>query len=349
MPSRINKEPRYKRTTKKAQKFIIEQNINQLPVDPFSIAQTNGWKIEKVSIISKDLNISINKILNNLIKSNDGTAIYIADINEYAIIYNDNCPNKYRIRWTIMHEIGHIVLNHLEHYDVSQIARGGIPDIDYEVLEKEADFFAGLVLAPPVILHSLNIRNSIDIKNICKLSREASENRFKYYRKWVDNKILKSPEEIIIKHNFLNFLNRKQCLLCGHSFVSEKAYFCPICGEKLKWGELNMKYNDGYELDSKSKALTCPICKNESISEKGNFCSICGAYLVNECTNNEDNMYNPLPLCGELLEGNARFCHLCGSQSTFLKRGYLTNWEDYHKKHNTSTKSDSNIVNFNNR
>ena len=43
-----------------------------------------------------------------------------------------------RIRFTIMHEIGHIVLDHTEHSDLA---------------ESEANFFAKYALAPPPLVH----------------------------------------------------------------------------------------------------------------------------------------------------------------------------------------------------
>ena len=61
---------------------------------------------------------------------------------KWTIFYNDE--KQYgRFNNTIVHEIGHIVLNHTE---------------DSELAEKEVKFFAKYALVPPVLVHRLKNR-----------------------------------------------------------------------------------------------------------------------------------------------------------------------------------------------
>jgi len=70
-------------------------------------------------------------------RSIDGMSYYYDDLKEFHIIYNDSRKHA-RIRFTIAHEIGHIVLGHKE---------------SNEENESEADFFARSLLVPiPIIL-----------------------------------------------------------------------------------------------------------------------------------------------------------------------------------------------------
>lgn len=330
MLSKIKKNPDYNRTAKIARNFMIEQNLSELPIDPFNIANKNGWIIEKASEIANDINVTVYHLLNNMINSSDGAAIYCKEVDKYKIIYNDYMNNNGRIRWTIMHEIGHIVLNHLKKYEQSILGRGGLSEEEYSVLETEADFFASLILAPPIVLHNLNISTPKDIRRLCKLSLQASKNRYKYYLRWKN--FIKVPEDDIIKNNFYNFINQKKCNNCDYGFISEQAKYCPVCGDNLEWGEGKMFYYNFIELDNDNRAIECPRCENEDINQGDDYCKICGAYLHQRCTGETDldakgKEYFVIEPCNVSLDSNARYCTECGRETTFYKNGFLKHWE----------------------
>lgn len=75
-----------------------------------------------------------------------------------------------RINNTIMHEIGHIVLDHSE---------------DSELAEKEVRFFAKYALVPPVLVHKLKLNDPYDIADVFDVSFEAACYALSYYRKWL--------------------------------------------------------------------------------------------------------------------------------------------------------------------
>lgn len=75
-----------------------------------------------------------------------------------------------RINNTIMHEIGHIVLDHSE---------------DSELAEKEVRFFAKYALVPPVPVHKLKLNDPYDIADVFDVSLEAACYALSYYNKWL--------------------------------------------------------------------------------------------------------------------------------------------------------------------
>lgn len=85
------------------------------------------------------------------------------------VYYNDK-KGYGRINNTIMHEIGHIVLDHTE---------------DSELAEKEVKFFAKFALAPPVLIHKLKPESPEEIADIFEISYEAASNALSYYHKWL--------------------------------------------------------------------------------------------------------------------------------------------------------------------
>lgn len=110
-----------------------DYEVNRLPIDVFELAN----KMEIILIPYS--NCSLEKQVQLLQASDEGMSCFDHTRgNRFVIYYNDNNRNKQRIRFTIMHEIGHIVLEHKE---------------SCEQTESEADFFARNALAPlPIII-----------------------------------------------------------------------------------------------------------------------------------------------------------------------------------------------------
>lgn len=268
--------------------------------------------------------------------SDEGCTTYNGVKRRYLVFYND-LDSNYKIparrRWTLAHELGHILLNHLSISNKTKIFRNNLTDEEYDWMEKEANRFASLLLANPIILYKLQVKNSVDIMKICSLSIEAAAYRFNDYLKWLKNKYINNLDVKII-NQFYNFIYKKYCLICGHALISENIKFCPICGsKKLIRGEGMMKYKEGVKLDENNHALICPRCDNEDIQEDALYCPICGGSLIQECANKIDrdyygNDYVEQESCGcRNMKSNARFCPACGNPTTFFTYNYLEPWE----------------------
>ena len=87
-----------------------------------------------------------------------------------------------------------------------------------------------------------------------------------------------------------------------------------------------MKYRDGVQLDENGRAQECPQCRNEEISASAEYCKICGTRVVNYCTNEQ---------CGQIAQGNSRYCEKCGNPTSFYIDNTLCEWDDYREKSDT--------------
>ena len=138
-----------------------EYHVSCIPISGFEIATRMGIKVVPYSIYKVEV------LRYMLMESSDGfTGI---DYGTYVIFYNDTRATYGRVNNTIMHEIGHIVLGHLE---------------DSELAEAEANFFAKYALAPPPLIHKLGLTTSEEIEKIFEISREAALYAMEYYQKW---------------------------------------------------------------------------------------------------------------------------------------------------------------------
>lgn len=142
--------------------IFVMYKVKCVPVSGFEIASRLGITLISYSSLSKG------KLKASLKASEDGFFLEIEG-HEY-IFYNDIDRSYERQNWTILHEIGHIVLDH----------NGGYSDRE----EAEADFFAKYAIAPPVLIHRIKAYSAQDIYDAFDISMEAAEYAFDYYRKW---------------------------------------------------------------------------------------------------------------------------------------------------------------------
>ena len=172
--TRIHSKPRFKLASQRAYEFSDELGITEFPVDPVKIIERfphwhlQGWlDAQKTKGIDDFLYIG-----------RDGaearTAI-VRGTSEYIIVYDERVGNQQRIRWSIAHEIGHIVLGHLVHFEATALNRRGLTDNQYRVLEVEAHWFAAELLAPKIVIKHFNYQNSLG--HLCDISNEAVEKR----------------------------------------------------------------------------------------------------------------------------------------------------------------------------
>lgn len=142
--------------------LFCKYNICCIPISGFEIATKLGINVIPYSARPNN----VKELL--LEKSEDGFSVKYD--NEWFIFYNDSIIYS-RINNTIMHEIGHIVLDHSQ---------------ESELAEAEANFFAKYALAPPVLVHKLNITSPYQIHEKFQISLEASNYAYSYYLKWLN-------------------------------------------------------------------------------------------------------------------------------------------------------------------
>ncbi len=147
----------------KVVQLFEKYNINCVPINGFEIASKMGIKVIPYS--SKTC-----KVRELCLKeSEDGFSI--KRNNKWYIFYNDADGKQFgRVNNTMLHEIGHIVLDHTE---------------DSELAEKEVKFFAKYALVPPVLVHKLKLTSPEKISETFDVSYEAAYYALVYYNKWL--------------------------------------------------------------------------------------------------------------------------------------------------------------------
>lgn len=163
-------------------------DICQVPIDCFEICSKMNIKLVPYSSLTKPA------IFKSIEISNDGFCLLKSDsiqgleINKWHIFYNDNMI-KERVRFTIMHEVGHIALDHTMH---SQLA------------ESEANFFAKYSLTPPPLVHKIQPEDYTDLIDAFEISSECAFYAMNNYINWLNNGGAKYKEYELVMLSLFN-------------------------------------------------------------------------------------------------------------------------------------------------
>lgn len=120
----------YNYIRKKSAEVIIECNVKKFPIDCFDILAHYGYKMYSYSKLYE-----LNKELYDMCISYSQDAFRSGSTK--IIAYNDKKP-KTRTRFSLMHELGHDILEHKN---------------DTPENESEANFFANNMLAPRIAIY----------------------------------------------------------------------------------------------------------------------------------------------------------------------------------------------------
>jgi Zn-dependent peptidase ImmA (M78 family) len=188
--------------------IYIKLNINQFPIDIFEIINSfDNIKIVSYHQFMIRYNLTKEETF-EMLTSDEGCTDYLKPLNRFIIYYNDlGDKSEERIRWTLTHELGHILCNH--YCENTKIFSEDLTETEYKFKESEANHFTGLLLSNPVILNKLNIRSSSDIEFYCALSSQAAKYRYDNYKKWCKYKIMSSSDRCILR-NFQIYLDAQQ-------------------------------------------------------------------------------------------------------------------------------------------
>ena len=152
---------------KKVACFLLEKyDVKCMPISGFEIAIKMGIKHVPYSSLSEE------KLKLAFEISEDG--FYYEDNEKHFgqefIYYNDIDKSYARQNMTILHEIGHCVLDHTgENSDQEEI---------------EAKFFAKYIIAPPVLVDKISPEYPEEIMDFFDVSPEAAGYAFEYYLLW---------------------------------------------------------------------------------------------------------------------------------------------------------------------
>lgn len=146
----------------KAWEFLIENKVTRYPLDLRQIANQNNWNIWSYKEYCQLKNINELDLIN---EHPDGFTFKL-DNGTQLICYNQN-NNRWRNRFTIAHEMGHITLHKY---------------LSGNELEKEANMFAARILMPMIHIKELNIKSAKELSLLCDVSIESASFRLKRYK-----------------------------------------------------------------------------------------------------------------------------------------------------------------------
>lgn len=156
---------KYDEIEKKVVDLCVEQGVHKLPIDPFIIIKNRGYILIPFSKFSNsDCQEGV------LDDDNDAFSFYSPERKTYIIVYNDSKPLN-RIRFTLMHEVGHIDLGH---------------KCESELARKMADYYAGYALAPSPLIDIYSSWEIVDIISTFWVSRECANVCSCRYLNWLN-------------------------------------------------------------------------------------------------------------------------------------------------------------------
>ncbi len=179
-------------------------DIRSFPVDCFELIKEFGYSIKKYSELPEKKRIACNEL------SEDAATL------KNTIFYNDDMPHS-RIRFSLLHELGHIVLSTED--------------------EVSANTFASHLLAPRIVIHYSNCKNVVDVMKIFDLSEQAANYAFEDYRRWHRENVIKGMNETdqkLYDHFYNSNLELfvwkiQKCDFCYNEYVYNKEGICNTC------------------------------------------------------------------------------------------------------------------------
>ena len=273
----------------------------------------------------------------------------------FLILINKNQMPRHRIRFTIAHELGHIVLGHLQ--EIGPGMPGKLPEDHalYEVMEVEANCFARNLLCPAPAVQRLfrlygytaevpDMRKMRTVRRCRdaflawpgeKLSDAALVERAFYVTASAAETRLRTLEEDLKRTDRseaaritqeMQFTAAVRCLGCEAPRVPGAAA-CYACGAKGKFGffvsEAGKELPEAPYYDKATCHLSrCPVCGRRSYASELTYCIGCGLSLINECegitdsTGAQRNRHPNPPF--------ARYCLRCGKPTAFHLQNLIT-------------------------
>ncbi len=156
--------------------LILDLKIKELPVKISEILSVLGIKAYTYKENYRNL---VHFELEDVMKSCDAFTLHL---NGQYIIFYDESKLPERIRFTLAHELGHIILG--SGFKQTQTGmlittRNSEPSEIDSPEETEANMFAARLLAPSCVLHELKLFTAEDIMKYCDITQTAANFRLK--------------------------------------------------------------------------------------------------------------------------------------------------------------------------
>lgn len=157
----------------------LKNLVPLFPLNPktvFMITMPDSCRVISYQRLASEHGISVRSVA-DAFGSQDGCTHYDRKNRRYLVAYNNDVYRP-RIRWTLAHELGHILCGHfIEKGECS----GDVSDELWRHMEEEADYFAASLLSPVPAMKKYRVQSSSDIRRIFGLSGVAASHRLAEY------------------------------------------------------------------------------------------------------------------------------------------------------------------------
>lgn len=179
---------RYKVSRDLAWRILLQEGVTELPV--------------KITALCKQMGIQVSYF--DPVDDSDGYSTIF--LGKPRVFVSRNCSPE-RQRFTIAHELGHILLGHVGEYELVNRE----PSPGDNPIEHEANVFASRLLAPACVLWALDAYTAEDIARICRISSQSAAFRAERMEKLKKRgKFLTLPLERKLYEQFHNYIQRKK-------------------------------------------------------------------------------------------------------------------------------------------
>lgn len=193
-------ETNFEETTNLAYDILIKYSDGKFPIDIFKIIRENFKNIKLMPFSKWKAKTKVNGDMFEELNTDYGIVFY--DNKKYCIIYNDSkCLQTQR--WTLAHELGHILRGHLTNAEYLMCSTDNNP------FEIEANTFAKQLLVPfPVIKYLFDFLGrstiySYDIEEIFNVGVGASSYIINHL-----NKLYYLPTNDILEDKFKSYFTK---------------------------------------------------------------------------------------------------------------------------------------------
>lgn len=178
----------YQKSRDLAWRILLQENVRELPVNIVSLCRQMGIPVKYFT-------------------PNDGNDGYSAIFLGTPRIYVSELCSPERQRFTIAHELGHILLGHVGEAELVNRE----PGPGDNPIEQEANVFASRLLAPACVLWALDAREPEEIASLCRISHQAATFRAERMKLLYErNRFLTSPMERRVYEQFGDFIRAQR-------------------------------------------------------------------------------------------------------------------------------------------
>ncbi len=180
---------------------LLEFEINRLPTDVHAIAR--GLRAT----------VAINGDSGMVHENEYGACLFTGK--RWYIVYDETQPPE-RIRLTLAHEIGHILLGHAwdDAHRTEQERQ-----FYHRPNERAADAFALRLLCPLCVLNGMQVESAQELARACEIPLDSAKKRFSRLQKMRERgRFFEKSEEVAVYRSFLPYIER-YCLQNGKNLT----------------------------------------------------------------------------------------------------------------------------------